>query len=114
MNLNEKIELLQAARDGKIVQARLIDRGDDGTVLGSFWNTRPGWNDVSMPDRSGRFNFGLYDYRIKPDLATITSVQGEKYEVKAYKCGDIKVGCQTFRSGDFLKLYKIREEAMSK
>lgn len=60
MTINDQIAVLQASKDGKMIQSRAVNSTlyySDGTEeIGPAWC-----------DRSGDFNFVSYDYRVKPE-----------------------------------------------
>lgn len=61
MTSKQKIEVIQAQEEGKIVEARSLFRD-------STFHYYPNWSTHSDgPGVPWDFNFGLYEYRIKPE-----------------------------------------------
>lgn len=85
MNLDDKIAVLQAAKDGKTIQLRNT-RHHPG--YGHGFTNAPNWQDAQDTHNELSFNFRVFDYRVKPE--SILDVARENHfrinSVRAIAC----------------------------
>lgn len=64
MNLDAKIAILLAAKEGKRIERR---NGPFFSAGGTGWSDVPVWTETTQPAlNDNAFNFGQYEYRVKP------------------------------------------------
>ena len=91
--LKEKIEVMQAALDGKEIEAKYTNRNDtwDVQCAGFAWD----WS--------------IFDYRIKPEPMEFWVNVYEPNTRLCFGCHETKDGANSHRLPDCIKTIKVRE-----